>query len=455
MYTYNDLKQTSNITLFVEDVIKDHEGSEIYRNGRKAGLFYRHIDEDLEQIKKYVYDRDNVAHYDDVSPNHKLTSNMFHFFITQLVSYQLGNGVSFDDESIKEQLGGAEFDYILQDVLTYAACDGESYGYVTDDKIYPFCAACKINGDEPLLIALKDENDGKIKAAVQYWRLAADKPMRATLFEIDGYTEFKEFTYEDGKTGFEIFEEKKPYKQTVVKSENEGTIAVKGENYSSFPIVSMRFINGQSSIVGNEALLFAYDIVLSGMVNNVDMNTVYWVLKNADGMDKRDDLNFVADMINSKVIHANEGIDIQKEEIQSRHDAYISVLSMLRHELFTNFQAVDVESISAANKTTVEIKASYQNLNLKCDEIEKYLDRFIRECLRLKGLDVNAKWHYKRPNDVNMSEMLTSIMQVAPLLGEDTALKLVCETLGLIDEYENIKEQKAVERVAMMNAVTE
>lgn len=406
-------------------------------------MFYRHRDVELEEIQKVVYDREGNPHADTVSPNHKLTTNLYHLFITQLVSYQLGNGVIFEDSSIKNALGGSDFDYKLQEVFTYAANDGEAYGFVTENGIVPMCYACKIHGDEPLLAPLKDEDDGKIKSAVRYWRLAPDKPLRITLYEPDGFTEYKET--DNGEIA--LYAPKRAYKVHKVTSEIEGDISATEENYSEFPIVPMRFINGQSSIVGNKTKLFAYDVVMSGMVNNIDMNTIYWIIKNADGMDKRDDLNFVADIISSQVIHTPDDTDVTKEEISSRHEAYITVLENLRRQLYLDFQAIDTEQLTAGSKTTVEIKASYQNLNLKCDEIEKYINEFIRGCLRVKGLDENAEFHFKRPNNINETEYLTTLANIAPLLSDDIIMKLVCETLGVIDEYEKIKVQKEREEM--------
>ena len=451
--TYNDLERCTSDEeriMFIQTAISEHQSSQMFRIGQDAGLFYRGIDRELENIRQVVYDREGNAYSSDRS-NHKINSNLFFIFCTQLVSYQLGNGISFDNEKVKEQLGGSEFDYRVQQALAYAYCDGESYAYVDEEGITPLCFACKIQGNEPLLVPLKDENDGLIKAAIRYWRLAPDKPLMVRLFELDGSTVYKEVRDEDGnKSTLQLYEEKKPYAKRTVSSEAEGEYAEIDSVPASFPIVPLRYINGQSELAGKEATLFAYDVVYSGLVNGVDMNTVYWIIKNADGMDRRDDLNFVADIIHNQTIHEPEGVEIRKEEIHSDYAAFESVINVLRDKLFTDFMAVDVERKLAGNVTTVEIKAAYQNLNLKCDAIERYLSDFIRGILRCKGIDENEPFHFKRPNDINQGEFVTTLMQIAPVLGEDTSLKLICETLGLIDEYEEIKAKKEEEAMAAM-----
>ena len=455
MLTYNDLERCTNEEerlSFVQRAINEHETSPMFQIGQDAGFFYRGTDRDLEKISKVVYDREGYAHPSDRA-NHKINSNLFFLFASQLVAYQLGNGVSFDNEKVKEQLGGSMFDYKIQQALAYAFCDGESYAYVDEYGITPLCYACKIQGNEPYLVPLKDENDGLIKAAIRYWRLAPEKPLMVRLFELDGSTVYKEVRDENGdKSSLQLYEEKKPYKTKQISSDAEGVTVIDSVP-ASFPIVPLRYINGQSELAGKKATLFAYDVVNSGLVNGVDMNTVYWIIKNADGMDRRDDLNFVADIIHNQTIHEPEGVEVRKEEIHSDYQAFTSVLNTLRDKLFTDFMAVDVERKLAGNVTTVEIKAAYQNLNLKCDMIEQYLAEFIRGILRVKGIDENEPFHFQRPKDINMTEFITTLMQVSPLLGEDTSLKLICETLGLIDEYQAIKEQRETEAMERMQLI--
>ena len=461
MLTYNDLELCTTEEeriAFIKKAIQEHEGSEMFRTGKTAGEFYRNRDIELENQKNYIFDNDGRAIEDTVSPNHKLTANFFYLFTTQLVAYLLGNGVSFENEEIKKKLGGPTFDYTLQQVLAYAACDGEGYGLVTENDVKPMCYACKLNGKEPYLMPLKDEDDGRIKAAIRYWRLDKESPLRATLFEIDGYTEYKERVEVNGDTrsttsDLELFKPKKKYKTKTVRNDMQGEYEDEGENFAGFPIVPMGFICGQSSIVGNIGLLHAYNVILSDMANGVDMNTTYWKVKNADGMDKRDDNNLLYDIFRTHVIHTPEGVEVDKDEVSMRTAEYQGVLAMLEATLYDKFQAVRTSNISAGAKTTVEIKAAYENLNLRCDEVEKYVAEFIRGCLEVIGEDPNEPFHFKRPNNINQSEFVQLILAALPVIGDDAALRQILESLGMIDEYEAIKEQREAEAMERMQLV--
>lgn len=450
MLTYNDLQLCTTEEeriQFIGDAINEHELSDMFKVGKTAGEFYRNIDVELERQKNYIFDSDGNAIEDTVSPNHKLTANFFYLFTTQLVAYLLGNGVSFDNPEIKDKLGGSSFDYAVQQILAYAACDGEGYGYFDGTEIKPLCFACKLNGNEPYLIPLKDEDDGEIKAAIRYWRLTPESPLRATLFELDGYTEYKERVEINGNTRtltdvLEPMKEKAKYKPNTTANDLQGVYSEGGENYSAFPIVPMGFICGQSSIVGNIGLLHAYNVILSDMANGVDKNVTYWKVKNADGMDRRDDSNLLADIYKTHVLHLPEGVEADRDEVSMQTEHFQSVLDRIEAVLYDKFQAVRTSNISAGSKTTVEIKAAYENLNLRCDEVEKYVAAFIRGCLAVIGEDVNEPFHFKRPNNINQSEFVQLILAALPVIGDDVALKQILESLGMIDEYETIKKER-------------
>ena len=304
--------------------------------------------------------------------------------------------------------------------------------------------ACRLEGKEPYCIPLYDEDDGELKAAIRYWRLTPESPLRVTLYEADGVTEYKEQTDDENNPSGNLYvmKEKSAYKGKQIKNEIEGEYRSEGKNPGKLPVVPMGFICGQSSIEGNIALLHAYNVVLSDMTNGVDMNTTYWKVKNAEGMDRRDDNALLYDIFKTHVIHAPEGVEIDKDEVSMRTAEYQAVLAMLEAVLYDKFQAVRTQNISASSKTTVEIKAAYENLNMRCDEVEKYVSDFIRGCLEVIGEDPNEPFHFKRPNNINQSEFVQLILAALPVIGDDVALKQILESLGMIDEYEAIKEQK-------------
>ena len=456
--TWQDLQECeseSDKIAFIRRAISIHESSPAFKAGREAGFFYRQIDPELEAYTKKVYDLQGVAHEDNVSPNNKLTTNFFYTFTDQMVQYLLGNGVSFDNPEIKEKLGN-DFDYSLIDMLTYAACDGISFALYTEERgIEPFCLACRVEGKEPYFVPLYDEDDGSLKAGIRYWRLAPNKPLRATLYEPGYVTEYKEFTDSDGETGLQVMEERKPYTSNTVSNDIEGVYSSTGEDSGVLPIIQMDYINGQSSIVGNRNKLHSFNMILSEYANNVDWNLLYWVLNNCDGMSTQDDINFVASIIKSHVFHLQDGVTAEPHQLQVQYESREALLERLRRQLFFDFQAVDVERIAAGNVTTVEINAAYNSLERKCDKVEKYVSRTIQQLLVLMGYGKDEPFHFQRARERNEQEAIQTAILKAPYIGDEAVTKEICEISGKTDEFEEIQAKKAAEAMAMMQQMAQ
>lgn len=66
---------------------------------------------------------------------------------------------------------------------------------------------------------LYDENNEALMAGVRFWQLVPQKPMRATLYEVDGYTEYK--WDKDNPDGIELFP-KRSYVLNIRTSEADG-----------------------------------------------------------------------------------------------------------------------------------------------------------------------------------------------------------------------------------------
>lgn len=453
MLTYEDFEERSGdeskIADFIYTKIDEQEQSERYLEGIAAGEFYRGGDPEMQRFEKIIFDVMGAPRKELFSANHKLTAGFYNLFITQEVSYLLGNGVSFDDKTIKKRLGN-NFDYDLQDLLTWAANDSESYALLKSDGIEKLCVGC--DDEEPHFIPIFSAND-KItpKAGFKHWRLDKDSPLNVELYTSTGYSVWREV---DSK--LQIVEPEKPYDITYTRNAVGEVWNVQNNSNGVLPIVPLIYPNHKSALHNKRETLNAYNLVLSGLVNNMtEVNLLYWVIKNADGMDDQDYEDFITNLYKSKVLPLPDGVEADPHEINADHEGHESTLAMLRVQLFQDFKAVDVQSVMGGNKTTVEIKAAYENLNLKCDNIEKQVGRFIRRVLEFYGYDPNTGFSFNRPSNINLTEYITMIEQIKATIGEDTALKMELEALGKIDQYEEIARQKAADEQAMMIRATQ
>lgn len=454
MQTYQKLKQCGDNEQerikFIKDLIAEHENSPKFKIGVIAGQFYRHEDKELDNQKNIVFDSMGNPHEDTFTPNSKNKANFYYDFIDQAVQYELGNGISFDNDEIQKKLG-TDFAYKIQDMLTYASNDGISFAFfdTKTNELTPMCFACNIDEKTPYFAPMYDEDNGKIMGGARYWRLDANSPQRVTLYEPDGFTELKE--NEDGE--LQILEEKQPYRIKRVSNEIEGEYESDGDASGILPIVYMDYINSKSALDGNIENLHSYNQTLSGFVNNTAKNTMYWVLRNCDGMDPVDDNNFVINMIKGGVMHLRDGVEADAKEVNIQYDARETLLTRLNEVLHHDFQAVDTKRVAAGNVTTVEIKSAYDGLNRKCDKLEKYISRTIQQILVLMGYDKNEPFHFQRAKEINELEAMQTLNLKAPYYSEEAATKEVLEISGKIDEFDKIQKQKAAEALARANMI--
>ena len=182
------------------------------------------------------------------------------------------------------------------------------------------------------------------------------------------------------------------------------------------------------------------------MVNNIsDFNLIYWVLKNSGGMNEYDDAQALLGILKRHIIHLDSDQEAEPVQLNPNHEAIEAVLDRLKSQLVLDYMAADYERIAGGNVTTVEINAAFELLDKKCDEVEEGLYSFIRGVLRVLGYDENEGFHLKRGKELNKSEEISSVIASAPWLGDEMTAKLLCEIHGIIDEYENVEDQKTEE----------
>lgn len=436
--TYQDFLQVGDDERermgFILGAINEFKAEKSTKTALDAKLYYYGENPTINRYEKYLYDMQGKAHRDMYTANHKIASKFFGFVVDQEVSYLLGNGVSFAKSGTKKALG-ENFDEVVMDAATYALIGGESFLFWNYDHIQAF--------RKEEFVPLKDGENGALMAGIRFWQIDDDKPLRATLFEIDGYTDYIKRKGED----MQILNEKAPYKIKVRHSEFDGTEIYDGENYPTLPIVPLK--NGEdckSELNGRRNTIDALDLASSNMVNNVDEgNLIYWVLTNCGGMDEQDDTRFIERLKTTHVAHADgdEGAKATPQSIEAPFQGTQATIDMLTKKLYTDFQAFDASAVSAGNQTATAIKATYVPLDMKTDKFEKFLSPCIREVLSLAGID--DKPSYTRNQIINKQEEIQTVMLCAEFLDEEYTVKKILTILGDTDQYEDLMRRKAAE----------
>ena len=418
---------------FVLSAIRGHKASKDYAIAADAELYYKHQNPTIMRYQKFVYNQFGQKVPDVWSPNNKIASNWYNYFTTQAVSYLLGNGVTFKSEANKKKLGN-DFDKRVQDCATAAKNGGIGFGFWNYDHLEVF----KLTEFAPLY----DEDDGGLKAGIRFWQIDDQKPLRATLYELDGYTDYIKRKDED----VAILHDKRAYKQIVSKSEVDGETILNGENYPGFPIVPLWNVNRQSDLVGNQGTIDAYDLMVSGLINNVsDGEFIYWILKNCGGMDSVDDAKFIEQLKLTRVAHADgdDGASVEAHNVSVEFEATAEALDRLTEQLYADFMALKVQDLSAGNKTATEITAAYESINQKTDQFEYCVTEFINGILELAGIEDEPT--YTRSQMSNQSELLEMVLQCAEYLDDEYVTTKILALLGDADKAQEVLKRKDAE----------
>lgn len=449
--TYQDLLDVGNNEKdrmeFVQGAVRDHTSSDDYKIATAAEAYYAKHNLTIEKFQKFLYNANGQAYPDLFSANYKLKTLFFRRFVIQQVQYVLSNGVTFEQDGTKERLGET-FDSRLSQMAKKAMVDKVAFGFWNYDHLELFSFADTPN--EPGFAPLYDADDGFLKAGIRYWSLEETQTKRYTLYELDGYTEYIQKKGEDIK----ISQDKRPYRQTVRRSEVDGETVDGGDNYPGFPIIPM-YANDlrQSELVGIRESIDCYDFVKSGLANEIDDNSgIYWVLKNSGGMDDVDITRFLDRMrtLRASVVDSDDDGGAEANTLDIPYQAREAMLTRLRSDLYEDFQLVDMDKIMSGNLTATAIRMGYQSQDDKCGDFEYCIRDFIGKLLELLGIDDTPSFQWNRI--ANQLEETQMVLAAAAYLDDESILRhLPWLTPEEVDEILKRKDAEGLERLGVNN----
>ena len=447
MLTYQDLLEVPDNDAsridFVKRVINEHKSTAIYKTAVIADEYDKHMNTTIREYQKLLYDVTGRAVPDNWTANYRMASKFFNRFITQENQYLLGNGVTWQNDATKKRLGD-DFDTKMQAIGKYALSGGVAFGFFNYDHV---------DGFSVLEFApLYDEENGALMAGVRWWQVADDKPIRATLYEIDGYTDYIWHT-RDNADG-EVLHEKRAYIQKTRTSEADGTEIYAGTNYPSFPIVPLwGNPQKQSEIVGLREQIDCYDLIKSGYANNVDDGSlIYWTITNAGGMDDMSLAEFVRRM---KTMHAavtDEG-QAQSHNLEAPYQSREALLAKLRSDLYEDAMALDTKSIADGAVTATQIRAAYEPLNSKTDQYEYCVREFLKGILAVAEIDDEPS--FTRSIIVNSQEEIQLVLQAGQYLEPTYVTRKILTLLGDGDLADDMVKQLTADELDRFNGEAE
>lgn len=443
MKTYQDFLEVAEKSdrermEFVLSAINDHKNSDLYQQAKIAREYDEHRNVTIITVQKLLYTLSGKAIPDNYSANYKLRSAFFPIFMRQETQYLLSNGVILKNAENKKRLG-RKFDNQIQDLARSALVGGVAYGFWNLDHLEVFTVLDFV----PML----DEENGSLRAGIRFWQVAANKPLRATLYEPDGFTQF---IRRSGKE-MEILAPKRGYISVEASSEVDGTEILEYQNYPGFPIIPMYGNRArQSELVGQREAIDCYDLIKSGFADTVDdASIIYWTISNAGGMDEIDMARFKETMRRIGVgLVDDDGAKAEAHTLTIPVEAREALLSRLSDDLYRDFQMLDTTKIQGGQKTATEITAAYQQMDNKVDEFEYCVDDFLYQLFALIGIEDEPT--FARSKIVNQLEQTQMVLMAAEYLDDESILKHLPWLTQ--EEVTEILQQKSAEELARFAA---
>ena len=440
MKTYQDFLEVAEKSdrermEFVLSAINNHKDSDLYKQAVIAKEYDAHRNVTIANFQKLLYTLNGKVIPDNNSPNYKLRSNFFANFITQETQYLLGNGVTLKKEENKAKLG-AGFDTRLQNAAHDALVGGVSYGFWNLDHLEVF--------DVTEFVPLLDEENGALRSGIRFWQVCTSKPLRATLFEPDGFTQYIRRSGEE----MMILEPKRGYVAVEATSEIDGTELLAYQNYPGFPIIPMYGNRAkQSELVGQREAIDCYDLIKSGFANTVDdASVIYWTISNAGGMDEIDMARFKESMRRIGVgLVDDDGAKAEAHTLTIPVEAREALLSRISDDLYRDFQMLDVTKLQGGQKTATEITAAYQPMDNKVDQFEYCVIDFLQALFKIVGIEDDPS--FTRSKVTNQLEQTQMVLLAANYLDDETILnKLPWLTQEEVSEILKRKAAEDIER---------
>lgn len=434
MKTYQDLlkvgEDEKKRKSFVRALIDEHKNSEDYKTAKDAYEYYCQKNPTIRDYQKLLATVEGSYIPDTMSSNYKMGSGFMHRFITQQVQYLLGNGITWGKTGTGEKLGKGRLsiDRQIQNAAAKALWGKVAFGFFNKDHVDVFSYL--------EFVPLYDETNGALMAGVRFWQIDNGKPLRATLYEVDGCTEY---VWRVSRRDEIEDKPKEKYVKKIAKTAVDEPEIYDEQNYSEFPIVPL-WANEehQSVLVGLREQIDCYDLIKSGFANTVDeASIVYWTLQNAGGMNDEDLARFVQQM---RDLHATimdiDGAQAESHTINVPYEAREKLLDRLSKDLYRDAMALDTENIVGGATTATQIRAAYENLNSKCDKFEYQVLDFLEGILRIAGIDDEAT--FTRSQIINQSETITTLVSAAAYLPEEYITEKILDILGDGDRAEEL-----------------
>lgn len=462
--SYIDLlsNDPSKVSSALDKAIKEDNASTTKSKARE-GIRYYDYEHDILNNRIFYFDDNGTLKEDEYASNIKIPHAFHTELVDQKVQYLLSNPVEVitEDEELQEYLEeyyDEDFQVFLQDTLEGASNKGFEYIFArtTAENKLTFQVS-----DSLKTFDIYDNSNNRVGVVRHYDKEITKDGKKETITYAEIWTdESVTFYVKDKNKSFELDpnRENNP-RPHVLGKDAEG--AIYERSYGRIPF--NRLSNNKREKTDLEpikALIDDYDIMAAYLSNNLqDFTDAIYVVKGFKG----DNLSSLRQNIKAKKtvgVGTDGDVDIRTVEIP--YEARQAKLEIDKDAIYKFGMGFDSTQIGDGNITNIVIKSRYALLDMKANKAEvrlramlKWINEMIVEDInRRHNTDFKAsdiKIEIVRETMVNENDIVNNekieaetkqtiietILAVAPRIGDEETLKLICELYDL--DWEEIQ----------------
>lgn len=442
---------------------------------RSASIGHKYYENrhDILDYKLYYYNADGVLVEDITRSNIKICHPFFTELVDQCVQYVLSGKESFvrsDIPELQEELDyyfGDDFKSEFTDTLTDVCAGGFGHMYayksITNRIAFQYADAMGV-----VEVRAKDTDDHT--EYVIYWYIdridkGSKRIKRIQVWDKQQVTYFVQV--DEGKIIKDNDEPINPRPHVVY--EKDGEEGKFGDALGYIPFFRIDNNRKQTShLQPVKALIDDYDLMACGLSNNIqDVSESLYVVKGFQG----DNLEEMIQNIKTKKhIGVEPDGDVDIRTIDIPYQARQSKMDVDEKNIYRFGMGFNSAQLGDGNITNVVIKSRYALLDLKCNKLETKVKAFLKRLVKIALQEINdingtnyqvsdVYFEFNREVMTNASDnaliekteaetqqiRLTTILNAAARLDNDTVLQAICELFELdIEEVQSNIEQNPV-----------
>ncbi|MCL1949746.1 MAG: phage portal protein [Turicibacter sp.] len=434
----------------------------------REGIRYYNYEHDIMKRRIFYMDETGNLREETNRSNVLIPHAFFTELVDQKVQYLLSNPVEFtsEDETLMQRLEeyiDEDFQLFLNELMEGSSKKAREYAfaYRNSEGRLTFQVA-----DALKLIPIYDGNN-EIAMYIRYYDsevTKAGQPITVTRAEV--WDEERVWYLVTDDNGDFVFDERpalNPRPHQVIRHPKTGEL--KGKGWGFLPFFELRNNNAcKTDLEPVKALIDDYDIMACSLSNNLEnFQEAIYVVRGYNGTD----LDNLTKSIKSRVtIQTGQDGGVDVKEVNIPYEARKVKLELDKEAIYKFGMGFDSTALGDGNITNVVIKSRYSLLDLKANKAEIRLRKLLKDLLALILEDINSRHssnyqlsdveiHIVRSTVINENDetakifkeeetrklLIGNILASAPRIGDDEALRLLCEAWDI--SLEEVQEALA------------